>query len=534
MQETTQSSARGQVLIGLMLSMGLAAMDTTIVASAIPAIVHDLGDFTLFAWVFSIYTLVQAVSIPIFSKLTDLYGRKPVLIAGIIIFVGGSALSGLSWSMVTLIIFRALQGVGAGVLQPVVSTVAGDLYTVEERGRVQGWLSSVWGIAAVVGPAIGGLLTQYTSWRWIFYINVPIGALALLMISLHLRENVARRQHNIDYAGSALLAIGIGLLIFALLSGGVRWAWLSPPSVLTFALAVIFLLAFVWQENRAAEPVMPLWIFKRRVLIGSNLATVALGLLTIGLSSFLPTYAQGVLGASALGAGFVLAVMSISWPLASAFSSKVYMPLGFRNAALIGAFICLAAGLIFTALPEVTTPLLAALGSFVMGLGLGLLSTPLLVGLQSVVGWNHRGVVTGSNMFARQFGQTIGAAIFGSIVNASLAAWLVRAPGDLARQLPQSVDAVSQAIGSSASHLTLAAATYLRDGLYQASHLVFVGLVVIAILGILALLLTPGRFQHLDLDHAVSQDEEQSRSSSEAGERGTEEWQPPVVQPGHE
>ena len=255
------------------------------------------------------------------------------------------------------------------------------------------------------------------------------------------------------------------------------------------------------------------------VPITCHLATVALGLLTIGLSSFLPTYAQGVLGASTLVAGFVIAVMSISWPLASALSSKVYMRVGFRNAALIGAVICLLASLIFSALPAATTVLLAMLGSFVMGLGLGLLSTPLLVGLQSVVGWNYRGVVTGSNMFARQFGQTIGAAIFGSIVNASLAGWLVQAPRNLASQLPQSVDAVSQSISSSqASHLAPAAAAYLREGLYHASHLVFVGLVVIAILGILATLLTPSRFKDLDLDITTPTNVEHQKHSSAPAE----------------
>jgi hypothetical protein len=195
------------------------------------------------------------------------------------------------------------------------------------------------------------------------------------------------------------------------------------------------------------------------------------------------------------------------------------MRIGFRNAALIGAVICLLASLIFSALPEATTVLLAALGSFVMGLGLGLLSTPLLVGLQSVVGWSYRGVVTGSNMFARQFGQTIGAAIFGSIINASLASWLARAPRNLANQLPQSVDAVSQSINSSqASHLIPAAAAYLREGLYQASHLVFVGLVIIAILGILATLLTPSRFKDLDLDNTTTTNAERMKPSSTSAE----------------
>ncbi|HEY7415338.1 MAG TPA: MFS transporter, partial [Ktedonobacteraceae bacterium] len=345
--EQSQHVGRGKVVIGLMLTMGLAAMDTTIVATAIPSIVSDLGGFSLFAWVFSIYTLIQAVTIPICSKLADLYGRKPVLIIGIIIFVVGSILSGLSWNMLSLIVFRGLQGVGAGVVQPMITTVAGDLFSVEERGRIQGWISSVWGIAAVIGPAIGGFFTEYASWRWIFYINVPLGALALLMIWLNLHEQVAHRQHRIDYTGAALLAVAIGLLVLGLLSGGEQWPWLSLTSILVFTGAALALVAFVWQEHRAPEPMMPLWVFSRRVLIGSNIATIVLGLLSIGLSTFLPTYAEGVLGTSAIVAGFALAVMSISWPLSSALSSKLYMRIGFRNTALIGSGITLIASLIF-------------------------------------------------------------------------------------------------------------------------------------------------------------------------------------------
>ncbi len=485
-------------------------MDTTIVATAIPAIVSDLGGFTLFAWVFSIYTLIQAVTIPICSKLADLYGRKPVLIVGVIIFVVGSILSGLSWNMISLIAFRGLQGIGAGVVQPVVTIVAGDLYTIEERGRIQGWLSSVWGISAVIGPAIGGFFAQYASWRWIFYINVPIAALALLMIGLYQREHVTYRQHHIDYAGSALLAAGVGLLVLGLLSGGEQWPWLSLPGILVFAGAVLALAAFVWQERRAPEPIMPLWVFSRRVLIGSNIATIVLGLLSIGLSTFLPTYAQGVLSVSAVVAGFALAVMSISWPLSSALSSKVYMRIGFRNAGLIGSVIALAASLIFIVLPESTTVLLAALGSFVMGAGLGLISTPLIVGLQSIIGWNRRGVVTGSNMFARQLGQTVGAAIFGSIANTVLASWIAHAPSSLAGQLPKSINITDQVSGNSPQHLSPAVANYLREGLYLASHSVFLALGIFAAVGIVALLFTPGHFEPL---HFPEDDQQQDELS---------------------
>ena len=491
-------------------------MDTTIVATAIPSIVSDLGGFSLFAWVFSIYTLIQAVTIPICSKLADLYGRKPVLIIGIIIFVIGSIFSGLSWNMLSLIVFRGLQGVGAGVVQPMVTTVAGDLFTIEERGRIQGWISSVWGIAAVIGPAIGGFFTQYASWRWIFYINVPLGALALLMIWLYFHEQVTHQQHRIDYTGAALLAIAIGLLVLGLLSGGEQWAWLSPVSILVFAGAMLALVAFVWQERRAPEPMLPLWVFSRHVLIGSNIATLVLGLLSIGLSTFLPTYAQGVLGVSAVIAGFALAVMSISWPLSSALSSKLYMRIGFRNTALIGSGITLVSSLIFIVLPESTTVLFAALGSFVMGAGLGLLSTPLVVGLQSIIGWNRRGVVTGSNMFARQLGQTIGAAILGSVANAVLANWLTHAPANLAGQLPQTIDITSQT-SSPTQHLSSAVTAYVKDGLYLASHSVFLALGVFALVGIVALLLTPDNFKPL---HFPEDDQQQNVQGAE---------EPPII-----
>lgn len=480
------------------MTMGLAAMDSTIVATAIPSVVRDLGGFTLFAWVFSIYVLMQAVTIPIYGKLADIFGRKPLLLIGTLIFLGGSALAGMAPNMIMLIAFRGVQGIGAGAIQPIVSTVTGDLYNVRERARVQGWLSSVWGISAIIGPAIGGFFAEYASWRWIFYVNIPLGALALGLIAAFLHEDVGHRAHRIDYTGAALLAGATGLIIFAALEGGVGWPWLSAPSALVLGLAALLLVAFIWQERRAAEPIMPLWVFRRRVLVGTNLATLALGLLSIGVTSFLPTYAQGVLGVDAVTAGFLLGAMSISWPIASALSGRLYLRMGFRNAALIGTVLAVAAGAIFLALGPGAAPWLAGLGSFVMGAGLGLLSTPLLVGIQTVVGWNRRGVVTGSNMFARQLGQAVGAAIFGSIVNATLFAWLQQAPASIAGQVPANSNTITQVLGGNGTGaLTPAAATYVRDGLATAMHLVFIALVAIALATIVVLLLTPRQFDPL-------------------------------------
>src|SRR5690348_10405876 len=210
---------RTRVLIALMMTMALIAMDTTIVATAIPQVVGDLGGFSLVGWVFSVYLLAQTVTIPVYGKLADLYGRKPVLVVGALVFLLGSALSAASWNMVTLICFRGLQGLGAGSIGATVNTVAGDLYDVRERGRVQGYLSSVWGVSAVVAPALGGAFAEYASWRWIFLVNLPIGAAALTMIARDLHEDVLKRTHRIDYAGAALLLAAGGLLIFGLLQG---------------------------------------------------------------------------------------------------------------------------------------------------------------------------------------------------------------------------------------------------------------------------------------------------------------------------
>src|SRR3954464_14693594 len=218
-----------------MLSIFLAALDATIVATAIPQIVGGLGGFSHFPWVFSIYLLTQAVTVPIYGRLSDLYGRKPVLFVGIAFFLGGSVLCGAAWNMLTLIIFRGIQGLGAGAIIPMTTTIVGDIYTLEERGRIQGYISSVWGMASVIGPALGGIFAQYATWRWIFYLNIPVGIAAVVMLQRHLKEDVVRRSHRIDYKGVTVLTGGLSLAIPGLLEGGVSWAWDSARSIGLFA-----------------------------------------------------------------------------------------------------------------------------------------------------------------------------------------------------------------------------------------------------------------------------------------------------------
>jgi EmrB/QacA subfamily drug resistance transporter len=485
-------SERGPVLGAIMLTTALIALDSTIVATAVPSIVKDIGGFSQFPWLFSIYLLTQAVTVPIYGKLSDLYGRKPMMTFGVGVFLLGSLLCGFAWSMPALIAARAVQGIGAGAVQPIGLTIIGDLYTVEERSRVQGYVASVWGAASVLGPLTGGLFSEYVSWRWIFFINLPLGAVALVALRRRFSENVVRREHTIDYTGASLLTVGCSLLILGLLEGGTAWAWRSGTSVVVLGGAVIALLAFVQVERRAVEPVLPLWIFRRRILLGGNLTSLGVGALLIGLSSYVPQYVQGVLGKGAIEAGLALGALTMGWPISAALSGRVYMRIGFRDTALIGIAIAVAGSVITATLPQSASIAWVAVAMFITGIGMGLSSSPTVVAIQSVVGWERRGVVTGTNMFARAMGSAVGAAVFGAIANTTLRDRYSQAPAALRGQLPKSVDGTTEAL----SHPG-AVADFVRTSLYTASHHVFIGIALAAVLMIAALSLMPRRTQEL-------------------------------------
>lgn len=501
MARPDHSDSRRWILAGLMATMMLAAMDATIVSTAIPQIVGDLGGFSLFTWVFSIYLLAQTVTIPVYGKLADQYGRKPVLIIGTMIFLAGSAASAGSWNMLSLIVFRAIQGLGAGSIMATVNTLAGDLFNIRERARVQGWLSSVWGFSAIVGPALGGAFAEYATWRWIFLVNIPVGAVSMFLIARFLHESVERHRHRVDYAGAVLVLATIGSLIFGLLQGGQAWPWLSVPSVVVFAAAIILAAVTLWVERRAAEPILPGWLWRRRVLSMSNLAMVGMGIVMMGPIAYLPTFAQSIYGLGAIAAGFILATMSIGWPIASSLSGRVYLSVGFRDTALGGAALMILASAGFLLLPYPGPVWAVVLDQVALGAGFGLLSTPLLVGIQSVVGWKQRGVVTGANMFARYLGQSLGAAIFGAIFNAGIASQLSEAPQSVASQLPTQLDRVVSALNN--PHLGASASAFLRHAIYVATHHIYVGIVIFSVLTLVIVLLAPRRFPlvHDDQDY---------------------------------
>ena len=278
-------SERGPILLALMLATGLVALDSTIIATAVPSIVASIGGFAEFPWLFSIYLLAQAVSVPVYGKLSDLYGRKPLILFGIGLFLLGSILCGIAWNMPALIAFRVVQGLGAGAVLPISITIVGDLYTLQERAKVQGYLASVWGISSVVGPTLGGVFSEYASWRWVFFVNIPLCLLASTMLMRNFSEQVARTRPRIDYPGVALLTGGCTLLILGLLEGGQSWAWDSPTSVAILTAGVLLLAAFALVEQRAPEPVLPLWVFTRRILLTSSLVATGVGGILFGLTS---------------------------------------------------------------------------------------------------------------------------------------------------------------------------------------------------------------------------------------------------------
>ena len=413
-------SERGPILGAVMLATGLIAVDSTIIATAVPSIVADIGGFAQFPWLFSIYLLAQAVSVPVYGKLADLFGRKPVIMFGIGLFLAGSVLCGAAWSMATLIGARAVQGLGAGAIAPVAITIVGDIYTTAERAKAQGYIASVWGIAAVVGPALGGLLSEYATWRWIFFVNIPLCLLAAAMLARNFHEQVERSRPHIDYRGATLLTVGLALVILGVLEGGQAWAWDSAASIAILAAGAVLLAGFWAVERGTVEPVLPLWVFRRRLLVAGSLIAAGVGAVLLGLTSYVPTYVQEVLGRGPVVAGFALATLSMGWPIAASQAGKVYLRIGFRACALIGTSVTLAGTALLLLLGEHSSVWQVAATCLVIGAGMGLTVSPTLISAQSSVGWRERGVVTANNLFLRSVGSSVGVAGFGALANAVL------------------------------------------------------------------------------------------------------------------
>lgn len=468
------------IVAGLMLSMFLVALDGTIVSTAMPTIVGSLGGFSLYAWVPAVYLLASAVTTPIYGKLSDLFGRKPVLFLGIGLFILGSVTSGAATDMLQLIIFRAIQGLGAGAVMPVTTTIIGDIFTLEQRAKVQGVFSSVWGVSSVIGPLAGGLLVDNIGWRWIFYLNFPVALFAVIMIAVFFHEHAVHREHKLDIAGATYLSTGLSAVLLFLIEGGQAWPWLSWQSAAFMVLAIASSILFLHEERRAPEPALPLDLFRNRIIAVSALGSFFAGVVMISASFEIPLFAQGVLGTDALHAGLALAPMSIGWPLASAQSGRLAIRYGYKWTATAGMAVSLVGVGSLLLLTKQSSFATASAFSFLIGVGLGLSSTPMLIAVQSAVAWSRRGVVTATNMFVRSFGAVVGLAVMGAIVN--------HYTGSVGAQA-----STNQALDVRAHHrLPPAVLAHIHTVLFQGIHGAFFAALVAALLGLAVVWRLPG------------------------------------------
>lgn len=404
---------RAVVVAALLLAMFMAAMEATVVATAMPTVIAELGGIHLYGWVGASYLLASTVTVPLYGKLADRRGRKPVLLLGIALFLAGSLASGLATSIEQLIAFRALQGLGAGAVQPIVLTVIGDLYTPAERGRVQGWFGAVWGFAGVSGPLLGGAIVATTTWRWIFLINVPFGLASALVLALAFEEAPRKSAGApLDLAGAT--AILLGSLAILLAASGVY------PIAMAFA-GIVCVVVFVWIENRAKDPVLPIPLLTRRLIAVTTIASLLLGAAMMGALNFLPLHVQGVMGNIPTVAGLVIAPMLVGWPIASAATSRLLVRTGYRKPVWLGAALTTAGLVMLVPLVALRAPAWSlGIAMLIFGLGMGLANTAIIIGVQASVGWEQRGVVTAVTMFARNMGGALGVGGLGALLAARL------------------------------------------------------------------------------------------------------------------
>ena len=414
---TEPKTSRPLVIAAVMASLCMVAIEATIVSTAMPQIIAQLGGLKLYSWVFSAFLLTQTIATVVFGKFADLYGRKPIILVGIGVFLVSSILAGFAWSMPSMIAFRLLQGIGAGAVQPVSLTIVGDLYPGHERGKVQGYLASVWALSAVLGPVVGGLIIRHFSWSWIFWLNVPVGLLAAAGFIAFLHEGAARERRSIDYLGAILFSIAIASLLIALTEADGANPWMVVPALATLVVSAAL---FALHELRTSEPIVSLPLWGMRPVAAAN-GAIGLGSMAVmGLTTFLPMYVQGVLHRSAVVAGLTLTMMLFGWPVGATIAARGFKRFGLRPTMVAGGCLIPVGAAAFLTLSPGSSPIIAALGSLVMGFGMGLVSISSLVLIQEIVGPADRGTATASNVFARNLGSTLGATVLGAALNYGL------------------------------------------------------------------------------------------------------------------
>jgi EmrB/QacA subfamily drug resistance transporter len=480
---------RNVIFVGLMLGMLVAAVSQTIVSPAMPVIVSELGGIEHYSWIATSALLVSAVTVPVIGKLSDVYGRRGFYIAGLVVFMLGSILAGAAQGFWWLVAARAVQGFGMGTIMPLSQTIIGDIISARERGRYMGYIGAVFGVASIAGPLAGGWITDNFSWRWLFYVNLPFGVAALAFILAYLHIPHVPRRHKLDYAGFVALPIALVAVLLATTWGGTTYPWDSWQIVSLYAAGVVVLIGFLVNEYYAAEPVLPLRLWKNSIFTLSNVSNMAIAMTMFGAIFFIPVYAQGVIGVNVTNSGAVLIPLTASMVVVSVVVGRLITRTGRYKGLMLAGLIVMAGGyFLLTRLEYGSTQTDLTLDMIVVGLGLGAVLQTYTLVVQNATSRGDLGVATSATQLSRSMGATVGTAVFGTIMTNGMRTEIPKHLPAQALRGPQAAElSDGSGVGAVLDPNTLgqlpdAVATGIREGLAAAMHPVFVaGLPIIAI-----------------------------------------------------